>query len=235
MLRPYRKTMDRYGILGQPGSNRRGTAAARSSKYFIAIFAVSLLVSMNVFQKATRGISNKRGGIGRNLFCESGAVIVGLHHSLEVGQRFLASYCDVDTELETLTFRDAFEYNGETRELDDTTTRPSTDVAFVLTITSCDQMVDATLFYDAVAVLHDSVCSCTSNFGANSESNYTGTLYAIIHPDAVVCPGPSTGSGNGGRRLETSYQIDYVKILEEVGFWVIIWGTPVSSKTKRNP
>ena len=58
-------------------------------------------------------------------------------------------------------------------------------------------------------------------------------MYAIIHPEAIICNGPSNAQ-NGRRSLQTSYTYDRVAILQELGYWVNIWREPVSTKLSDN-
>jgi len=107
---------------------------------------------------------------------------------------------------------------------DEITEKPSgTDhVAFVVTIPSCPEDVanptaddDAGFsFYDAAAILHESVCGATIQ-NPESGSKYNGTLYGIIHPDAQVC---KDANGN---------DYDRVALLEELGYWVLTWREPI--------
>jgi len=123
------------------------------------------------------------------------------------------------------------------------------DVAFVVTIPSCPEDASTTAnssnvdpgdnFYDAAAVLRDSVCNCTSD-NPESGSNYSNTMYAVIHPDALECLSPVSGdtTGEGGssssqeRRslgtLTTTSGQTYnrVAVLEELGYFVKILGVP---------
>jgi len=117
------------------------------------------------------------------------------------------------------------------------------NVAFVVTVPSCPE--DATVnssntdpgdnFYDAAAVLKNSVCNCTSE-NPDSGSNYSNTMYAVIHPDAIECLAPVSGDTTGGapeegRRLQVAPSRDYydrIAVLEELGYYVIIYKEPVS-------
>jgi len=96
---------------------------------------------------------------------------------------------------------------------------PSTDVAYVVTFTSCPDDANfpgikvghdaGSAFYDAAATLKHSICE-------NSDDNTYGyAIYAIIHPDAVMCKGP-----NG-------VDYDRARVLQSLGYWVKIWGLPV--------
>lgn len=167
----------------------------------------------------------------QSAICENGV----LKTHLSVGQRIL---CQVETELETQSFEEAFGTGGSSFVADYDTERPSDTVAFVVTVPSCredassraaeDDPGDA--FYDAAAVLRDSICNCTAK-NPDSGSQYDNTMYAIIHPDATTCAGPTPSSSSEGNRRAlsggSSYNYDRVAILEELGFWVIIWGNPV--------
>lgn len=187
-------------------------------KLFFLIIAINIGVGIHVAM-VNDSIIN-----GRSLLCVQG----GLTSRLGMARRIL---CSIETELETTSFRETFESSGATTHTaDNTTVRPSGTVAFVVTISSCDEEPrDA--FYDAAAVLKTSVCNCTSN-NPDSGSQYESTLYAIIHPSAIECEGPAstTTTSTTRRRLEDTYTYDRVAVLEELGFWVIIWGEPVSTK-----
>jgi len=120
------------------------------------------------------------------------------------------------------------------------------NIAFVVTISSCpeDAIVDESSsslnnatttadpgdnFYDAAAVLRDSVCNCTAT-NPDSGSNYNSTMYAVIHPDAIHCDAPVSGDGRRRRRLQstttTTTTVDRIKILEELGYYPIVWREP---------
>ena len=69
-------------------------------------------------------------------------------------------------------------------------------------------------FYDAAAVLKYSIHRNTYPAG----SKYNATMYAIVHPEAVVCKGP-----NGEN-------YDRVQVLKDLGYVVTILGSPVYKK-----
>jgi len=70
-------------------------------------------------------------------------------------------------------------------------------------------------FYDAATLLKNSVCT-NSKQDENSESEYTSTMYAIIHPDAVTC------TGSNGE------QYDRARVLQSLDYWVKVWDVPVA-------
>lgn len=198
-----------------------------SNKMFSTITVIALVVLINTMWTVKKDMR-----IFQRSLCASGTL------TSQLGRRLL---CEVDTLLQSDSFRESFpEANSTTYTADYDTDMPegSDNVAFVLTITSCpedsshptaeDDPGDA--FYDAVAVLRDSVCNCTSRNPA-SGSKYTSTLYAIIHPDALNCDGPTNSLDSSD---QSAYKYDRVKILQELGFWVIIWREPVSETRMLN-
>lgn len=104
------------------------------------------------------------------------------------------------------------------------------NVAFVVTVPSCPEDTSTptaedepgAAFYDAAAILQQSICNCTAD-NPDSGSHYNSTRYAIIHPDAIHCQAPT----EGGRRL-ASKTYNRVAMLEELGYYVLILGDPVS-------
>lgn len=192
----------------------------------LTIFMVGIYVSIDLIGKVIvdLGFSST---FERSLLCSQGYLLKRL------GGR-ARKLCEVDTELESDSFETVFSAVSTNYTADYNTPRPggSQNVAFVVTIPSCpedavvgsqDDPRDA--FYDAAAVLRDSVCNCTATNPA-SGSKYSSTMYAIIHPDAVLCAGPTTEAAR--RSLQSSYEYDRVKVLQELGYWVMIWGEPVS-------
>eukprot|EP00546_Thalassionema_frauenfeldii_P010015 CAMPEP_0178925124 /NCGR_PEP_ID=MMETSP0786-20121207/17726_1 /TAXON_ID=186022 /ORGANISM="Thalassionema frauenfeldii, Strain CCMP 1798" /LENGTH=866 /DNA_ID=CAMNT_0020599947 /DNA_START=26 /DNA_END=2622 /DNA_ORIENTATION=+ len=103
------------------------------------------------------------------------------------------------------------------------------NVAFVVTVPSCPEDTSTptaedepgAAFYDAAAILQQSICNCTGD-NPDSGSHYNSTRYAIIHPDAIHCQAPT----EGGRRL-ASETYNRVAMLEELGYYVLILGEPV--------
>jgi hypothetical protein len=69
-------------------------------------------------------------------------------------------------------------------------------------------------FYDAAAVLKYSILRNTYP----ASSKYNSTMYAIVHPDAIRCRTPSGDD------------YDRVKVLQHLGYFVFIWGSPVYKK-----
>lgn len=225
MLRAYTRNRDAH-------SHRK---RAKKLKWFmLALACAGLYVSVAIFQNGAH--------FQRSLLCEHGALPSTLRKSM-----FHRKLCQVDTELQTESFRNAFSERLLPFEADYEVERPSgsNNIAFILTIPACPE--DASVadddpgfaFYDAAAILRNSVCNCT-NTNAESGSKYGHTMYAIIHPDATQCEGPTnllddddnvSSNRKNLRRLDDSspYKYDRVKILEELGFWVIVWGAPVSS------
>jgi len=167
-------------------------------------------------------------GIHRSL-CISGA----LRRRMQLGDRLL---CDTHTVLDEETF--ALSYPQEFYYPDYSTTRPNgtQNIAFVVTIPSCSKddstqpsaIDDAGYsFYDAAAILKQSVCNCTL-MNNETMSKYNSTMYAIIHPEAISCKGPIDGLDAHYLGLPPQdYNYDRVAILEELGFWVIIWKEPL--------
>lgn len=66
-------------------------------------------------------------------------------------------------------------------------------------------------FYDAAALLKYSIHRNTYPAG----SKYNATMYAIVHPEAVKCKGPN------------HEEYDRVKVLKDLGYKVMILGSPV--------
>jgi hypothetical protein len=52
----------------------------------------------------------------------------------------------------------------------------------------------------------------------SSKSNYTATMYAVVHPFAVKCKGPN------------HEEYDRVKVLSDLGYQVMILGSPIGIK-----
>jgi len=102
---------------------------------------------------------------------------------------------------------------------------PVTSVAYAIPFMTCPEVDDLpgvdsqhdaeNAFYDAAVLLKNSVCT-NSKEDEDSESEYTSTMYAIIHPDAVTCTGP-----NGE-------QYDRARVLQSLDYWVKIWDVPVA-------
>lgn len=189
-----------------------------------------MYVSFDVIEKMMGGVA---GDIHqqRNLLCTQGELWSKLSF-WGMPSRVHRMLCEVSTELDQDTFENVFGTVSTSYSADGFTETPEgdTNVAFVVTIQSCPETGayprdPGDAFYDAAAVLRDSVCNCTAT-NPDSGSNYNSTLYAVIHPDAVMCEGPSTAGGE--RRLQSSYMYDRVAILQELGYWVIIWREPVS-------
>jgi len=222
---------------------------------FVCVHVIDNVISdFGTFTVIDKSIGNFRT-LRRSLVCSQGKLNIRLGKFGRFGRRL----CEVETELETKTFREAFpEANLSSYTADYITDRPggSDNIAFVVTIPSCSENNpgdnndpgSGATFYDAAAVLRDSICNCTSK-NPDSGSNYTSTMYAVIHPDAINCAGPDDGASrrmeeghgsNGHRSLDfPSYNYDRVAILEELGYWVIIWGYPIdleeiSDSTLRN-
>lgn len=173
-------------------------------------------------------------GIHRSL-CVSGA----MRRRMQIGDRFL---CDTHTVLDEEPF--ALSYPQELYYSDEHTKRPEGNIAFVVTIPSCPEDSTAETgrddagfsFYDAAAVLKQSVCNCTQlNNDENEEdlpslpkSKYNSTLYAVIHPGAISCRGPIDGLDAQYLGLpQQDYSYDRVAVLEELGYWVVIWKEPL--------
>lgn len=154
----------------------------------------------------------------RSLIClGSGVLSSRLHRHL----------CQVDTTLQEDSFAASFSYdtNNNYDSSDVVTERPSGTVAMVLAIPDCFPIEDDE-FYDAVAVWKDSICHVTSDNPA-SGSTLNTTFYAILHPDAIVC-----NAGATSRRLneQDNHGHDRVQILEELGFWVVLWSETVCAQ-----
>lgn len=199
---------------------------SRVGLYLLFVTLVGVYVALTIITheaKQQQDISNNRWSMSRYLICHNGA----LRNSLVASRR---SLCAVETKLENETFATAFATEDETSyEADENTTRPSGNtVGFVVTIPSCED--DDPSFYDRAAVLRDSICNCTAQ-NPDSNSAYGGTMYAILHPQAIHCPLP-TGSSSNSRRLtnNSSSTYDRVAVLEELGYWVILWAQPVSQR-----
>lgn len=138
--------------------------------------------------------------------------------------------CEVDTQLDSSSFRSAFpeqdDASLEEMVVEDTSNEPPSGpntVAFVVTIPSCDDDDFGGSFYDAAAVLRHSVCNCTLN-NPLSGSQYNNTMYAIIHPDAAQCWAPTDSKDDTNL---TAYKYNRIEILEELGYWVKVWGEPI--------
>jgi hypothetical protein len=97
-----------------------------------------------------------------------------------------------------------------------------------MTISTCpddvnavgDPLVDNRIYYDAYAVARHSICGITTQSeelinGLPPSTKYDYTMYAILHPDAVVCT-----SSNGD-------QIDMVAVLKDLGYHVKIYDEAV--------
>eukprot|EP00546_Thalassionema_frauenfeldii_P020972 CAMPEP_0178903840 /NCGR_PEP_ID=MMETSP0786-20121207/5373_1 /TAXON_ID=186022 /ORGANISM="Thalassionema frauenfeldii, Strain CCMP 1798" /LENGTH=1220 /DNA_ID=CAMNT_0020575241 /DNA_START=105 /DNA_END=3767 /DNA_ORIENTATION=+ len=177
----------------------------------LGIGTIAIIVSVNLIEQ-TGTIRSIRNNM-RSLRC--------IHGKISKNSRVL---CSIETQLETSTFEEAFPEPETAYDADYDTDQPQGTVAFVVTIPSCpedtthppadDDPSDA--FYDAAAFLRHSVCNCTAR-NPDSGSTVESTFYAIVHPSAVSCLAPS-GNEN----------YDRVKILQELGYWVIIWAEPVS-------
>lgn len=150
--------------------------------------------------------------------------------------------CEWNTPLEDQTFQESYEQALTYDTYDPDNEAPETTLAFVLTVPPCDtgNVEDpGAAFYDAAAVLKDSICNCTAT-NPDSGSNYDATMYAIIHPDDIFCEAPTSTAlaQNGGtsRRLNSNYlyRYDRVQILQELGFWVKIMGEPDVAGTSRD-
>lgn len=214
MLHPYRPTAGnhvRHGVV----RTKNWTNAVR---ILFVIGFMGIFVTMDVIHKSMLSNTNHT----RSLGCTVRGVLPSHLLSTSMGR----SLCQVETVLESESFETAFGDNGQQYDTADyDTTRPSGDVAFVLTLPDC--FSEGTPFYDAVAVLRDSVCNCTARNDA-SGSNYDATMYAIVHPDAIHCSSNDEAASNTRRLVDngtTTY--DRVAILEELGFWVMIWREPV--------
>jgi hypothetical protein len=96
---------------------------------------------------------------------------------------------------------------------------PPTDIGYVVPIPNCPeafvsgQIDPGRAFFDSMAMMKLNVNLAHDN----NNSTYTRTFYAIVHPDGVVCDGPD------------GTQYDRVAILEDLGFWVKIWGENVNA------
>lgn len=197
------------------------------------LFIIAFIGACVITDVSFKIFSNKED-FSRSLVCSTGILKSGLRVS-----RIL---CEVDTSLKDQPFRDAFSPSSEVRRADYETDRPggTSNIAFVVTIPSCPEDLSHTsadddpgaAFYDAAAVLRDSICNNTAQ-NPDSSSSYNSTMYAIIHPDAITCAGPTSSAS---RRLSSSdadrslsqFNYDRISVLEELGFWVIIWREPVS-------
>jgi len=98
------------------------------------------------------------------------------------------------------------------------------NIGYVLLFTECPQhpstgsSVDSTTFYDAFAVAKHFVCQSSADSGDEvPASNYSHTMYAFVHPDAMAC------TGTDGNTFDT------VSALAEIGYHVNIYGEAVSS------
>ncbi|KAI2497601.1 hypothetical protein MHU86_16907 [Fragilaria crotonensis] len=93
------------------------------------------------------------------------------------------------------------------------------NIGYFLTLASCpadgypaaDSYDPGHAFYDAAAVLKYSIFSNTYP----AKSKYNATMYAVVHPAAVVCKGPN------------HEPYDRVKVLQDLGYTVTILGSPV--------
>lgn len=218
MLHPYPNQLEAL----QKGSQSRHKKLSKVLKLSFLLAVVCVGVAVHTFDQIVDNFS-----IYQRSLCS--ATSGALRSSL-----VSRSLCSVETVLETESFEESFGSGETTYEADYETEQPHDSVAFVVTIPSCPEDSEGALqhddpgaaFYDAAAVLHHSVCNCTA-INPESGSNYNATIYAIIHPDAINCAGPSSVDETGGRRL-SSYTYDRVAVLQELGFWVIIYREPVS-------
>ena len=98
------------------------------------------------------------------------------------------------------------------------------DIAYMLTIGDCPAdisdipaaVVNNDIYYDAYAVLRHGICSVSTEseeliLGAPPATKYTYTMFAAIHPESVVCPGPNGDS------------IDMITTLQDLGYYPKIW------------
>lgn len=214
-----------YKVERKVHDNRRKRAGT-ISRFLVVVAAISALVTIRSIHEIVGSIHD----VTRALVCTSGFL------NARSGQ-YHRSLCEVETALETDSFRNAFSDEGNLYDTADyEVERPSgsTNIAFVVTVPSCPEDLShptaeddpGAAFYDAAAVLRDSVCNCTSR-NPDSGSKYDSTLYALIHPEAISCAGP-TDQLDDGANAQTPYNYDRVKILEELGFWVLVWREPVS-------
>jgi len=232
MLRPFSKTNNNNGETSQPLAVPRATEEVSwlkrrpGYKMLYMVTIIGIYVGLGVIEKSTGG--NLRG-FKRSLICTQGSLTKRLGRMRRI-------LCEVETELETSTFEESFSAEVASYAADYDTTRPNgpNNAAFVVTIPSCPEDSShpvarddpGAAFYDAAAVLRASVCNCTAQ-NPESGSKYSSTMYAIIHPEAIICNGPSNAQ-NGRRSLQTSYTYDRVAILQELGYWVNIWREPMS-------
>lgn len=204
---------------------------------------IGLIVLINLFY------SKETTDIFRRSLCISGS----LRRSLLRRQTRRLS-CEVETVLADGTFDDAFGDAAPspptpstpyaptvdyTANVDDSATLPeggADNIAFVVTLPACpEDTANASStdpgdnFYDAAAVLKDSVCNCTSE-NPESGSSYSNTMYAVVHPDAINCN--SAGTTGARRRLAQSATYDRVAVLEELGYYVLIYGEVLADSDK---
>mmetsp|Transcript_14508 Transcript_14508/g.22149 ORF Transcript_14508/g.22149 Transcript_14508/m.22149 type:complete len:281 (-) Transcript_14508:1943-2785(-) len=244
MLRPYATKQHDAAMFGYPIQRNTGTTKAK--KMILAIIGlIGALISVN-FMEAGGIIYLRRSLSVRRVLCEDreGVLNTRLSSMMSAYEIYARRYlCEWDTPLEDESYREVFEQNTTYDAYDPNIEYPDTTIAFVITIPSCPDSgyVDdpGAAFYDAAAVLKDSICNNTDR-NPESESQYNATMYAIVHPDAVFCTAPTPQddytSSMDRRALSStsSYDHDRVKILQELGFWVIIWGEPPVSQTNRD-
>jgi len=109
---------------------------------------------------------------------------------------------------------------------------PNTDLAFIVSLTTCPDDVDQPgvdnrydpkeAFYDAAALLKYSVCEECAE--VNAASKYNHTFYSIVHPDARYC------SDSDGQD-----QYDRVAVLQSLGYRVEVKGEPVGIEDVSDP
>lgn len=107
-------------------------------------------------------------------------------------------------------------YLGEPRALQP---KQPNNIGYFLTLTSCpkdgyaggDPYDPDHAFFDAAALLKYSIVRNTYPAG----SKYNATMYAMVHPQAVICKGPN------------HEEYDRVKVLQDLGYKVSIVGSPV--------
>jgi len=175
--------------------------------------------------------------IHHRVLCSSGALTRRMG---EFGHRLLS--CDIHMpegdEIFPLIHLPQYRY-----EADWETEKPGgpDNVGFVLPIPACteDGSHPTTFsdpganFYDAAGILKASVCNCTAD-NTESDSQFNNTMYAIIHPDAINCDGPH-GLDAMYEGYDMNYTYNRVKILEELGYWVIIWKEPIDIDDVSDP
>lgn len=248
MLRSYDKTQRSTAAMH---SNNHRTFTRKATKMWMLLLVgvIVVFVGVNVLEAGGIFLDLLSPSVRRTL-CEGdhrqGVLTMKLSSYLWSEQSRRRILCDWDTPLEDESYRNVFEANTTYDTHDPLVEYPDTTLAFVVTIPYCPDSGDeddpGEAFYDAAAVLKDSICNNTRSDTSSSDSQYNATMYAIIHPNAVFCTGP-TPQNNGGssttsrRALSSSssdYEHDRVKILQELGFWVVIAGEPNVSSTSRD-